>query len=296
MMAEYKGIDVSRYQGTIDWAKVKADGIQFAILRCGTGYNGSTKDSKFETNYANAKKVGMPIGAYIYSYAKTVAQAEKEAEKVLEWIKGKSFEYPIVFDIEDKCQANLGKAMISNIIRAFCEKIECAGYYAMVYANKDWLENRIDDDCKTKYDIWLAQWTSKPSYKGEFGVWQYSSKGSVKGISGNVDMNMSYKNYPNIMKNNGINGFAKPTKTETKAPVKTESKPIAKSYKKGDAVKFTKKPLFLTASSKKAIRNVTGTYYIYDGVKINGRYRITNKAKNCGKKPIGLYVTGFVEL
>lgn len=291
-MAEYKGIDVSRYQSTIDWKKVKADGVQFAMLRCGTGYNGGSKDTKFEQNYKNAREQGIFLGAYYYTYAKTVERAKKDADLVIEWLKGKKFEYPIVFDIEDKTQANLGKAKISAIIKAFCEKVEKAGYYVMVYANKDWLENRIDEDVKTKYDTWLAQWTEKPTYKGNYGIWQYTSKGKVNGISGNVDMDISYKNYPAIMKANGLNGYTKNTAQTVKPPV---TKPVVKTIEKGEKVIFKDKPTYTTSTSKKAKKR-TGTFYVYDGVKVNGRYRITNSANRVGEKPIWLNVTCWAEL
>lgn len=229
-MVEYKGIDVSKWQGDIEWAKVKADGVQFAMLRCGTGAKGGSKDKFFEQNYKQAREHGIFLGAYYYTYAKTVDQAKRDADNVLEWIKGKKFEYPIVFDIEDSTQANLGKTKISAIIKAFCEKIEKAGYYVMVYANKDWLENRIDEEVKTKYDVWLAQWTNKPTYKGNYGVWQYTSKGKVNGISGNVDMDISYKNYPAIMKASGLNGYTKNTAQTTRPTVVPTPSKYFKKY------------------------------------------------------------------
>ena len=181
-MATYKGIDVSKHQGKIDWQKVKSAGIQFAMLRAGYGRYANQKDEQFEANYTGAKAVGIPVGAYHYSYAKTVEQAKAEAQTFLAWIKGKTFEYPVAFDIEDKSQAGLGKQLISDMIRAFCETVEKAGYYVCVYANKDWLVNRIDEDCKQKYDTWLAEWRSdKPTYSGQYGMWQHTSDGSVSG-------------------------------------------------------------------------------------------------------------------
>lgn len=199
MSVTYKGIDVSKHQGEINWQKVKADGIQFAMLRAGYGRYDNQKDEQFEANYAGATAAGIPVGAYHYSYATAAEQAKQEAEVFLNWIKGKNLTYPVAFDIEDAKQANLGIEKISNIIRAFCETVEAAGYYVVVYANKNWLETRIDADCKSRYDIWLAQWTSKPTYTGNYGMWQYTSDGSVDGISGRVDMNIAYKDYPSII-------------------------------------------------------------------------------------------------
>lgn len=304
-MKTIKGIDVSKWQGTIDWAKVKASGIDFAILRCSFGRASSQKDAMFETNYKNAKAAGMPVGAYHYSYATTVEQAKAEAQLCLNTIKGKTFEYPIYFDIEDPSQSSLSKSTISAIIKAFCKTVEEAGYYVGIYANLSWLNTKIDDECKKRYDVWLAQWSGEPTYTGSFGMWQNSSKGTVPGISGNVDTDVSYKDYPSIIKKNGLNGFtktaAKPATTPAAKPATTPAttpaaKPVVKVYKKGDAVKLTKAPLFISATASKATTTKTGTYYIYDGIKTNGRYRITNKSGNCGKKPIALYVTGWVKL
>lgn len=209
-MAQYKGIDVSKHQGTIDWAKVKAAGVQFAMLRAGYGRYDNQKDEQFEVNYKGATAAGIPVGAYHYSYATTAEQAKQEAEVFLGWINGKNLTYPVAFDIEDKKQANLGVSVISDIIRAFCETVEAAGYYVVVYANKDWLTNRIDADCKSRYDIWLAQWTSKPTYTGNYGMWQYTSDGAVDGIAGMVDMNIAYKDYPALIAGTSVPTDAEP--------------------------------------------------------------------------------------
>ena len=153
-----KGIDVSKHQGKIDWKRVKASGVDFAVLRAGYGKYDNQKDEFFEENYKNAKQEGIKVGAYHYSYAKSVEDAKKEAEIFLKWIDGKQLEYPVAFDVEEKNQSERGKQFVSDIIRAFCETVERAGYYVCIYANKYWLENYIDDDCKKKYDTWLAQW------------------------------------------------------------------------------------------------------------------------------------------
>lgn len=204
-----KGIDVSTWQGDIDWKKVKADGIEFAMLRSSFGKENIEKqtDNKFHKNYKNAKAAGVPVGAYHYSYATTVEDAKKEADFFLSIIKGYQFEYPVAFDIEDASQMNLGKTRITDIIMAFCERVQAAGYYVSVYTNLDWINNRIDMNRVKVFDIWLAQWNDKPTYTGNFGMWQYTSKGVVSGIAGNVDMDIAYYDYPTIIKNAGLNGF-----------------------------------------------------------------------------------------
>lgn len=214
-----KGIDVSTWQGDINWNKVKADGIEFAMLRSSFGKENHDKqtDNKFWQNYRNAKAAGVPIGAYHYSYATTVEDAKKEADFFLSIVKGCQFEYPIAFDIEDPSQMYLGKDRITDIIMTFCERVQAAGYYVSLYTNLDWISNRIDMSRAKAFDIWLAQWSSKPTYSGNFGMWQYTSSGSVNGISGNVDMNIAYYDYPSIIKAAGLNGFTadKPEEKKT---------------------------------------------------------------------------------
>lgn len=214
-----KGIDVSTWQGDINWNKVKADGIEFAMLRSSFGKENPDKqtDNKFWQNYRNAKAAGVPIGAYHYSYATTVEDAKKEADFFLSIVKGCQFEYPIAFDIEDPSQMYLGKDRITDIIMTFCERVQAAGYYVSLYTNLDWISNRIDMSRAKAFDVWLAQWSSKPTYNGGFGMWQYTSSGSVSGISGNVDMNIAYYDYPSIIKAAGLNGFSadKPEEKKT---------------------------------------------------------------------------------
>ncbi len=280
-----KGIDVSKHQGTIDWQKVKASGVDFAMIRAGYGRYDNQKDECFEENYKNAKQAGVKVGAYLYSYAKSVDDAKKEAETFLKWISGKQFEYPVAFDVEEKAQSDKGKQFVSDIIRAFCETVEKAGYYVCIYANKYWLDNFVDDDCKKKYDTWLAQWAEKATYSGKYGIWQYSSQGSIDGISGRSDLDESYKDYPSIMKNKGLNGFA--ASAPTLAP---ETKP----YSARMMVSLSNTPLYVSATAKTPAAKKSGTYYIYDGIEINGRYRITSSPEKALKKPIGENVTGFV--
>jgi len=205
-----KGIDVSKWQGVIDWEKVKAAGIEFAILRASYGdgtsrFKNNGRDEKFDRNYQEAKKVGIPIGVYHYCYAKNMNEMKKEAEFFLSIINGKQFEYPIILDLEDNNQQSINKSDLTDMAIAFLEILEKNGYYAMLYANKYWLENKLDYERLKKFDIWLAQWAAKPTWKGGFGIWQYTSDGSVSGIQGRVDMNISYKDYPTIIRQAGLN-------------------------------------------------------------------------------------------
>lgn len=204
-----KGIDVSIHNGSIDWQKVKNAGIQFAILRAGYGRELSQKDTRFEENYRNAKAVNMPIGAYWYSYAMTEDEARLEADVFLSVIKGKQFEMPVYFDLEVKKQFDLGKEKVSAIMRAFLERVESAGYFVGLYGSASSLTTHTADDIKSRYTIWLAHWTQQTNYSGAYGIWQYSDKGNVNGISGNVDLDFCYNNFPAIIRNKGLNGFGK---------------------------------------------------------------------------------------
>lgn len=202
-----KGIDVSVHNGNIDWNKVKADGIDFAILRAGYGRELSQKDKKFEDNYAGAKAVGIPVGAYWYSYAMSEAEARLEADVFLSIIKGKQFEFPVYFDVEEKKQFDLGKEKVSAIMRAFLEKVESAGYFTGLYGSASSLTTHTADDIKNRYTIWLAHWVSQTNYSGSYSLWQYSEKGSVSGINGNVDLDICTTDFPAIIKGKGLNGF-----------------------------------------------------------------------------------------
>lgn len=239
---EVKGIDVSKWQGEIDWAKVKADGVKFAMIRLGYGSadgNACGLDSYFERNVQEALKAGIDIGCYFYSYATSVEAAKKEAEYVtgvLQNYKG-VFTYPVVFDLEDKTQQSLGKTVLTDMVIAFGDAIEKAGFYFALYSNLNWLKNYLDDSKLKRFDHWLAQWASAPTYDGDFGIWQTSSTGSVAGISGNVDTDIAYKDYPQIIREAKLNGFTgaedKPT-----VPEQPDSKP-APTFKKGDLVRIT---------------------------------------------------------
>jgi len=196
---EIKGIDVSTWQGIIDWKKVEQDGIKFAILRA--TYGSYNVDSQFIRNIENIKNTSLGVGAYHYSYAKSVNDAKNEAENFLKTIKNYEFNYPLVFDIEDSSQVSLGKSVLTEIANTFCSTVQDAGYYACIYTNLNWINNYLDMKKLDCFDTWLAQWSLNPTYKGNFGMWQYSSSGKINGINGNVDMDISYKNYPEIINN-----------------------------------------------------------------------------------------------
>lgn len=204
----YNGIDVSRYQGDINWTKVKAAGIDFVMIRAGYGKYNDQVDSKFKENIAGAQKAGIECGVYWYSYALNTADALLEAKACYNTIKGYKLSYPVAFDIEDSSQAKLTKTQISNITKVFCDYLENLKYYVVIYSFSSFLNDNMNDSVTSKYDIWVAHInTDKPSYKGSYGMWQYSHTGKVNGISTAVDLDYSYMNYPQIIKKNKLNGY-----------------------------------------------------------------------------------------
>ena len=220
-----KGIDVSQWQGNIDFNKVKSAGIDFVILRAGYGKYITQKDPTFEDNYRKAKAVGLGVGAYWYSYATTTEDARAEAQTCMEAIKGKTFDYPIYFDLEEQKAFAKGRLTCSSMVETFCDALEKAGYFAGLYISRSPLQTYIASSVANRYALWVAEYGSKCNYGGTYGMWQYSSEGRVGGISGNVDMDICYVDYPALIKNGGFNGYAKP---------KTTEKPAAPTDLKGD--------------------------------------------------------------
>ena len=206
--AIFEGVDVSVYQGNIDWNKAKADGIEFAVIRAGYGKYVSQKDKYFDQNMKNAKAAGLPCGVYWFSYALTPEDAIKEADACYEVIKNYKLEYPVSFDMETESQMKLPKETVAQIIEAFCGRMESYGYYTTLYTYASFLNYKVEDRIFDKYDIWVAHYnTSKPAFNRNYGLWQYSCTGSVWGITGNVDRDYVYLDYERIIKNAHLNGF-----------------------------------------------------------------------------------------
>ena len=213
------GIDVSQWQGDINWGAVKTD---FVIIRAGYGREKSQVDTKFEQNYKGAKAAGIPVGAYWYSYAMSADEARVEAQAFINTIKGKQFEYPVQFDVEENKVFKLGRDAVSKIIIAFLDEMEKAGYFAGLYMSASPLSTYVTQAVRNRYAIWVAHYgVSKPNYNGQYGMWQKSSQGSVSGINGYVDIDECYIDYPKQIKESGKNGFKAPTSEPVKPTVKT---------------------------------------------------------------------------
>lgn len=196
-----RGIDVSKYQGTIDWGAVAASGINFAIIR--VGYRGSStgvlvEDPYFKKNIAGATKAGIKVGVYFFTQAVTEAEAVEEASMAMSLVSGYKLSYPIFIDTESASngRANgLSASARTAVVKAFCQTVKNGGYKAGVYASKSWYASQLNASSLSSYCIWVAQYNSSCTYTGKYDMWQYSSSGKVSGISGNVDMNISYTGY-----------------------------------------------------------------------------------------------------
>ena len=275
-MATTQGCDFSIWQGyNIDFNKVKAAGINFVILRAGYGKYISQKDPTFEGNYKRAKAAGLNVGAYWYSYAQTEADAKQEADVFMQAIKGKTFEMPLYFDLEERSQFNKGTVFCSKITEIFCSALEKAGYFAGLYISRSPLQQYISASTAKKYALWIAEYNSKCNYNGAFGMWQNTSTFRVNGTSGNIDHDFCYVDYPAIIKGGGFNGFPKPKKQEETK--KTEVTKVEEKKYEADKPKTESKP---TASTEFERGDVNG-----DGkINVTDLSRLAAHIK--GKKPL----------
>jgi GH25 family lysozyme M1 (1,4-beta-N-acetylmuramidase) len=198
----FTGIDVSTWQGWINWSAV-AQNNHFAIIRAGYGNGGV--DDYFETNYQNAKAAGVKVGAYWYSYATSASDAVNEANSIMSVLAGKQFEWPIYYDIEE--QSIFSAGIQNEIAKAFCRTLEANKYFCGIYSSASALNSYFDDEVKTLFSIWVAHWdTDRPAYYGDYGVWQYKV-GYTEGVDGQCDLDYGYIDFEPIMRENGLNGF-----------------------------------------------------------------------------------------
>ncbi len=194
------GIDISRHNGNIDWNAVKASGVDYVIIRC--GYRGSAtgvliEDENFKKNIRNATAAGLKVGIYVFSQAINEVEAVKEASLAVSLAKGYNLTYPIFIDTESSGGRadKIDVATRTAVVNAFCQTVASAGYQPGIYASKSWFETKLNMGAIGNYKIWLAQYSAAPTYKGRYDMWQYTSKGKISGIKGNVDLNYSYLGY-----------------------------------------------------------------------------------------------------
>lgn len=272
-----KGIDISVWQGKIDWSEVaKDENVEFVILRAGYGKHVSQKDTRFEEYYAGCKRYNIPVGAYWFSYATTKEDAIQEAKACIECIKGKQFEYPILFDIEHSSQAS--KAIADVIIPAFCDTLKAAGYYVGVYTYYSFIKSYISESIYSKYDLAIAHYANSTPWSDK-EIWQYSSKGSIKGINGDVDLDYCYiDNYPEKIKSLGLNNLGNSNVSE-------ETKPeTPKEY--------------MVSIDKPAPANKVTTFSATDSTQISKHFNVQEFKCKCGKQHdilINLYLIYMLE-
>ena len=254
-------IDLSYWNEINSWEKI-ADSVDAVVLRIGyraTASKGLGRDVKFSEFYRNAKEQGIPVGCYFFSAATTVSEAAAEAEFVLKLIKENNcvFEMPVYYDMETDAQRALSATTATAIAREFCETIEANGYYAGIYCDKFFARDELKAKELSDYHFWIAQYASACTYDGDYGMWQYSEKGSVPGIKGNVDMNYCYYDYPSIIKELGMSG-----NQATKPPVVTPSFKL--KTVEGAALDSTGK-IFAGIPQKMTAANFISRYLTLDG-------------------------------
>lgn len=205
-----KGVDISTWNGDVDFRKLRAEGVDFVIIRCGYGSNIEQQDDeRFKENVRKATEIGMPYGVYLYSYADTLEKAKSEAEHTLRLIKGTTPLYGIWYDVEDVALPK-DKKFLTDICVTYLEMIENAGYYAGIYSSLSWFNTRFENERIKPYDKWVAQWNKELTYKGTCGLWQFTN--SYKIDDNNFDCNYSFRDFPSIIK-----GMSKPSETPKKS-------------------------------------------------------------------------------
>lgn len=192
------GIDVSKFNGVVDWGKIAGSGVKFAFVRVGNPQSGV--DPMFAANFNGASGAGLRTGVYYYSHATSVEAAKAEAAQTIEWLKGYPVSYPVVYDVEAGGQKKLGAAQMQDIVNTYCSIIYAAGYYPMVYTNKNFYKSKLMGN---GWDRWIAQYGSSCDMDS-VAFWQYSSKGKLPGIGGYVDLNLQYKDYSKAIVKDGF--------------------------------------------------------------------------------------------
>lgn len=273
-----KGIDISNHNGNIDFVKVKNAGIGFVMIRSSWGW--FNEDTMFRANVNGCESVGLPYGLYHYSYARNLSEAKTEVEGLIKLAKSCNPRYPIVIDMEDadayKSKNGVSNDMCVQICEYVCKKLEEAGYYAMIYANLDWLKNRINDTRLDRFDKWVAQWSNTCTYNKEYGIWQYTANGTVDGINGRVDMNYAYKDYSNIIKSNSS------IVVHPEIQTSTTTEQITYTVVSGDTLSGIASRYGTTYQELARINNIKNPNLIYPGqvLKINSIDEITYTVKS----------------
>lgn len=264
-----KGIDVSKFQGEVDWEQVKAAGYQFAMLRAGYGF--STVDEQFRRNASECNRIGLPIGAYWFCYAVSPETAVQEADGCISTISGYKLDYPVCYDIEQASAdyasgqgVTFTPALAKQLVQSFCSRIEDKGYFAMFYSNKNFLDTYLGTDLSRRYALWYARYAD--TFDGtDCGMWQYTSQGSVPGISGSVDLDISYVDYPAVIRKAGLNHLT--GSAPAPAPVPSPEY-ITYVIQPGDTLSGIAARFGTTVSTLSSLNNIADPDKIYAGTTI----------------------------
>ena len=273
------GVDLSKWNGKVDFKKLKEVGVEFVILRCGYASTGNrnkyARDPKFEEYYAAAKSVGLDVGTYFYSMLNGPITGKQEAEYIHNLIKDKKFEYPVWLDVENT--KNLGtnsKEGITNGVETCLEYLKDKGYYVGIYTGKYLIRDYMIQDRIDKYDIWIAQWSKKCDYDRNLCMWQFGGETNqlrdvkIEGVSSaSTDQNYCYKDYPNIIKSQGLNGYPK-----------TNTTPTTNSNKKDNWVLSLQKEL-----NKQGFRDSSNKKLVEDGIAGHRTLSACPTVRKCAK-------------
>lgn len=261
------GIDVSEFQGNINWTEVKSSGIQFVMIRA--GYGQRNIDPQFQRNAAECNRLGIPFGVYWFSYAYTVEMARREADYCIEAIESYEVRYPVCFDFEyasvDYARKNgvtVTRELATALVTAFCSRVEELGYFTMYYSNLDFLNRMFDSSLRSKYALWYAQYAAKPSISN-MAIWQYSNTGQVSGISGNVDQDVAYYDLANVISKAGLNKIG--GEVTTPRPPEGAADEIIYTVKAGDTLSGIAARYGTTYETLASYNNIENPNLIYAG-------------------------------
>lgn len=306
--ATMKGIDVSKWNGNIDWARVAGTDVDYAIIRCGFGDDYAYQDDTYwEKNVKGCEENNIPYGVYIYSYAETVEQAKSEFNHVMRLIQGHTLNFPIYLDVEDSVQAKLPKTTLTNIINTFVGLIHNQGYEVGIYANLNWWTNYIDASIANNqtWFKWVAQYNPMgTTYQGIYQMWQCTSEGKVDGINGNVDLNFWFDkvrtrqyNAKNIQLTSAPPKVTAPARASIKSLKKGKKKVKVKIKKvsgaKGYQIQYStkksfkgKKSVYVTSRTKtiKKLKSKKTYYFRVRAYKLNGKKKVYSKKWSKVKK------------
>lgn len=265
------GIDVSKFQGSINWADVKNSGTQFVMIRA--GYGQGNIDTEFRRNAEECNRLGIPFGVYWFSYAYTEDMARREADYCIEAVADYEVQYPVCFDFEyDSVDyaasqgVTITQSLATDLVNVFCSRVQDLGYFAMYYSNLDFLNRMFAPSLREKYALWYAQYAAAPSITG-MAIWQYSSTGRISGISGNVDQNVAYYDLAEVISRAGLNKLN--GKVVTPAPSSPEpTDVIVYTVKPGDNLSEIAARYGTTYETLASYNNIENPNLIYPGQKI----------------------------